>query len=69
MRLCTTLMNYDFLSFDDQTKKYSLGVKLFELGALVFASFSVRKVAAAHLIKLQEKTGEGVSLPGHAQER
>ena len=61
-RLCTTLVKYDFLSFDDRTKQYSLGLKLFELGGLVFFSFSLRRIATPHLISLQAKTGKTVFL-------
>jgi IclR family transcriptional regulator, KDG regulon repressor len=62
LRLCTTLLKYDFLSFDDQTRQYSLGLKLFELGALVFASFSLRRIAAPHLETLQARTGKTLFL-------
>ncbi len=61
-RLCTTLVKYDFLTFDNHTKEYSLGLKLFELGGLVFFSFSLRRIATTHLISLQAKTGKTVFL-------
>ncbi len=61
LRLCSTLMEYGFLRFNGE-KQYSPGLKLFELGALVFASFSLRKIAAPFLIKLQEKLGKTVFL-------
>jgi DNA-binding IclR family transcriptional regulator len=61
-RLCATLVKYDFLTFDDHAKQYSLGLKLFELGGLVFFSFSLRRIATPHLIALQAKTGKTIFL-------
>jgi IclR family transcriptional regulator, KDG regulon repressor len=60
LRLCSTLVHYDFLLFNKQTKQYSLGLKLFELGSVVFASFSLRKIAAPHLINLQTRLDKTV---------
>jgi len=54
-RLCATLVNYGFLQFDEQTKEYAPGLKLFELGGRVLESFSLDKIAAPHLERLQEK--------------
>lgn len=62
LRLCSTLVQYDFLRFDRETKKYSLGLKLFELGSVVFGSFSLRRIAAPYLINLQNKLGKTVFL-------
>jgi IclR family KDG regulon transcriptional repressor len=56
-RLCSTLNKYDFLRYDVATKQYSLGLKLFELGGIVFASFSLRKIASFHLDQLQARLG------------
>jgi DNA-binding IclR family transcriptional regulator len=55
LRLCLTLMEYDFLRQDQQTKQYSLGLKLFELGSVVFSTFSLRKVVSPYLTQLQLK--------------
>jgi IclR family KDG regulon transcriptional repressor len=57
-RLCSTLTKYDFLRYDPATKQYSLGLKLFELGGIVFASLSLRKVASRHLDQLQSRLGK-----------
>jgi IclR family KDG regulon transcriptional repressor len=62
LRLCATLMKYDFLRHDKDSKSYSLGLKLFELGAVVFSSFSLRKVASVHLITLQSRLWKTVFL-------
>jgi len=57
-RLCSTLIKYDFLKYDRYSKHYSLGLKLFELGSVIFSSFSVRRVASSHLTQLQSKLGK-----------
>jgi DNA-binding IclR family transcriptional regulator len=62
LRLCSTLVRYEFLRFKRETKQYSLGLKLFELGGVVFASFSIRSIAAPYLVRLQEKVGRTVFL-------
>ena len=62
LRLCSTLIKYDFLRYNPQSKLYSLGLKLFELGGIVFSSFSIRRVAFPHLSRLQSKLGKTVFL-------
>ncbi len=62
LRLCSTLITYDFLGYDQATKHYSLGLKLFELGGVVLSSFSFRKVASPYLVELQSKLGKTVFL-------
>ena len=62
LRLCTTLVKYSFLRQDPESKKYSLGLRLFELGSVVFNSFSLRKIASRHLTDLRMKTGKTVFL-------
>jgi len=62
LRLCSTLVHYDFLMLNKETRQYSLGLKLFELGSVVFASFSLRRIAAPYLINLQAKLGKTVFL-------
>jgi DNA-binding IclR family transcriptional regulator len=52
-RLCSTLIKFGFLKHDQQSKQYSLGLKLFELGSIVFSSFSVRRLASPYLTQLQ----------------
>jgi IclR family KDG regulon transcriptional repressor len=61
-RLASTLINYDFLNYNEQSKKYSLGLRLFELGSIVAASFSLRKAASEHLTHLHTKLGKTVFL-------
>jgi DNA-binding IclR family transcriptional regulator len=62
LRLCSTLVQYEFLRFKRDTKKYSLGLKLFELGSVVFASFSLRRIAVPYILRLQERLGRTVFL-------
>ena len=61
-RLCFTLIKYDFLKFDQGSKQYSLGLKLFELGGIIFSSFSIRGTATPHIIRLQSKLGKTMFL-------
>jgi len=61
-RLCTTLVKYDYLRKDPESKKYSLGIRLFDLGSIVFDSFSLRRVASPHLSSLQMKVGRTIYL-------
>jgi DNA-binding IclR family transcriptional regulator len=61
-RLCSTLMKYGFLRQDPDSRHYSLGSRLFELGNVFFNSFSVRKVAAPFLTQLQMKLGKTIFL-------
>lgn len=48
-RLATTLVFSRFLNQDPEFKRYSLGPKLFELGSVASASFSLRRIASPHL--------------------
>lgn len=56
------MREYDFLRYDQNSRNYYLGLKLFTLGSIVFSSFSIRKAASPHLSQLQSKTGETVFL-------
>jgi len=62
LRLCSTLVRYDFLRQDPETKRYSLGLKLFELGSVVFNSFSLRRIASPYLSQLHAKLGTTIFL-------
>lgn len=55
LRLCSTLVKYGFLRQDPHSKQYSLGLRLFELGSIVFHSFSLRRIATHYLNELQIK--------------
>ena len=62
IRLCSTLAKYNFLKQDPETKRYTLGIRLFELGSIVFNALSLRRVAASHIGDLQERLGQTVFL-------
>lgn len=56
-RLLSNLTARDYLQQDPHSKTYQLGMRLFELGGIVFSSFSLRQAAAQPMNILQEKTG------------
>jgi len=62
LRLCSTLIKYDFLRYRQDSRHYSLGLKLFELGSIIFSSFSLRRIASTYLDQLQVRLGKTVFL-------
>ena len=56
-RLVSTLTSWGYLRQDAESKRYQLGLRVFELGSIVFSSFSLRKVAAFYMSHLQQMTG------------
>jgi len=67
-RLIANLTDRGYLRQDPQSKKYQLGMRLFEMGGIVFSSFSLRQAAAYPMTQLQIETGAtvllGVSMEG-----
>ena len=61
-RLIANLTTRGYLQQDSQTRKYQLGMRLFELGGVVFSSFSLRRSAAAPMTGLQNETEATVLL-------
>jgi len=61
-RLCATLLKYRFLLYDDDSKRYSLGPKLFELGTILWSSLSLRKIASPYLVDLHATISKNLSL-------
>lgn len=61
-RLLAALANRGFLAQDEQTGRYRLGLKLFELGSLVAESLDLRRVAHPHLVRLMKDSGETTHL-------
>ena len=57
IRLCSTLIKYDFMKYDPESMHYSLGMKVFELGNVVGSSLSLRSAASPHLLQLQVRSG------------
>ncbi|OGR22615.1 MAG: hypothetical protein A2277_03815 [Desulfobacterales bacterium RIFOXYA12_FULL_46_15] len=56
-RLISNLTDRGYLIHDPQSKHYQLGMRLFELGGIVFSSFSLTKAAAKGMTRLQDETG------------
>jgi IclR family KDG regulon transcriptional repressor len=61
-RLMANLTTRGYLQQDPKSKRYQLGMRLFELGGIVFSSFSLRKAAAYPMSRLQNVTGATVLL-------
>jgi IclR family KDG regulon transcriptional repressor len=61
-RLISNLADRGFLQQDPLTKQYKLGMRLFELGGIVFSSLSLRQSAAYPMTRLQNETGATVLL-------
>jgi len=68
-RLISNLTARGYLQHDPLSKSYQLGMRLFELGGIVFSSFSLRQAAAQPMNILQEETGAttllGVKIEDH----
>jgi IclR family transcriptional regulator, KDG regulon repressor len=62
LRLCSTLVAFGFVRQDETSKRYSLGLKVFELGSIVFSSLSLTRVASRHLTDLKMTLGRTVFL-------
>jgi DNA-binding IclR family transcriptional regulator len=62
LRLSSTLCKHGFLRRDEDSKKYSLGLRLFGLGGIVFSSFSLRHAASPHVRRLRDRLGKMISL-------
>ena len=54
LRFLYTLLNEDFVAYDETTKKYSLGIEMYRLGLSKFNTLDVRKAARKHLQKLSD---------------
>ena len=61
-RLISNLESRGYLQHNPQTRTYQLGMRLFELGGIVFSSFSLRRAAALPMNNLQSQTGATVLL-------
>ncbi len=62
LRLTSNLVARKYLNVDNSTGLYSLGMRLFDLGSVVFSSFSLRKAASKHMTRLQQETSATVLL-------
>jgi DNA-binding IclR family transcriptional regulator len=61
-RLLQTLEKNKFIFRDPSSNKYSLGMKLFELGGIIFSTLSLRKAASRFLDQLETKVNHIVLL-------
>jgi DNA-binding IclR family transcriptional regulator len=57
-RILSSLSYFGYIRQDAVTKNYSLGLKLIELGSLLFGQLDLRRVAEPILRELAETTGE-----------
>lgn len=56
-RLVSNLAYRGLLQEDPLNRQYQLGLRLFEYGSIVQASFSLMKAAAQHIVKLRDEVG------------
>jgi len=56
------LLLNDYLSQDDETRKYSLGLKFLEISSRILENFDIRERAKKYLIQLHEECHEVVHL-------
>ncbi len=61
-RLLSSLMYFDFIRQDDESRKYSLGFKLAELGGILLEQIDLRREAEPFLHALSNRVGETVYL-------
>jgi len=61
-RLISNLTDRGYLQQDPKSRQYQLGIRLFELGGVVFSSFSLRKAAGSNMTQLQNKTSATILL-------
>jgi DNA-binding IclR family transcriptional regulator len=61
-RLISNLTTRGYLHQDPPSKKYQLGMRLFELGGIVFSSFSLRQAASYPMTRLQNEADATVLL-------
>ncbi|HEY6496390.1 MAG TPA: IclR family transcriptional regulator [Trebonia sp.] len=56
-RYVATLARLGYLSQDDSTRKYRLGIRVLDLGLTMLGSLELREIAAPHLQRLTATTG------------
>lgn len=61
-RFLRVLERQGYLMHDSVTKKYKLGIKIFELGSLVWKDLNIRKLALPYMEELSKKCQETVHL-------
>lgn len=61
-RYLNTLIQESILEYDSTMKRYSLGLKIYQLGATAYRELDLRKIAIPFMEELAEKTKETVYL-------
>ena len=61
-RLLAALASREFLQQNPKSRKYQLGVKIFQLGSSVANRFGIRQAALVNMEKLSAESGETVNL-------
>jgi IclR family acetate operon transcriptional repressor len=61
-RLITSLATREYLVQNPRTRKYHLGIKIFQLGSAVANRFGIRQAALVNMEKLSFESGETVNL-------
>ena len=61
-RFLRVLVDRGFITQNKQTKKYRLGLKMFELGSIVLREFALREAAFPLIAELSKRSGETVHL-------
>lgn len=56
LRFLYTLRNDEFIAYDEETKKYSLGIEMYRLGMSKFNSLDLRKISRKWLQNLSDET-------------
>lgn len=68
-RLVSNLTFRGYLQRDAGSRRYKLGLRLFEMGSIVLSSFSLREASAYSMSRLQSETGGTVLLGLNIQDR
>lgn len=68
-RLVSHLTHRGYLQRDPGTRRYRLGLRLFEMGGIVFSSFSFRKASSYAMSRLQSETGATVLMGALMEEQ
>lgn len=61
-RILKTLEAYNFVTFNQQSKQYRLGIKCLELSSAYYGGDNLRALALSDLESLRDETGESVHL-------
>jgi len=61
-RILANLVDHKYLQYDPKTKKYRLWLRFFELGGIVFSSFSLRKATEYYMDYFRELSKSTVLL-------